>query len=266
MSSPYINHFLQPDTLIPDPSNPQAWNRYSYVGNNPVNFNDPTGHSASCSSMEDDCHHVPVTSPAPDKNGGGVNPHDDDVPDDDGIITGKNENNGGDYWWNDGTVDDWWNVPGNPDPHYCNNLLNSQECLDRLAIITQDIATAFSVTGAVVTIASTLIGCALAGEVGFLLGCYGGYLIGVGIHVSIFNYGESVFSGLSFLATAQSDFITGDTDLSAFEFGEDTKTSFATMVSGTLITNPFFDAGVDIYSSGYNHGLFCGISTILGCL
>ncbi len=43
-SSPYINHFLQPDTLIPDPSNPQAWNRYSYVGNNPVNLNDPTGH------------------------------------------------------------------------------------------------------------------------------------------------------------------------------------------------------------------------------
>jgi len=43
--SSYINHFLQPDTLIPDPSNPQAWNRYSYVGNNPIQFNDPTtGH------------------------------------------------------------------------------------------------------------------------------------------------------------------------------------------------------------------------------
>jgi hypothetical protein len=35
---------LQPDSLIPDPSNPQAWNRYSYVRNNPINFNDPTGH------------------------------------------------------------------------------------------------------------------------------------------------------------------------------------------------------------------------------
>ena len=42
--SPYINRFLQPDTLIPDLSNPQGWNRYSYVTNRPVNFNDPTGH------------------------------------------------------------------------------------------------------------------------------------------------------------------------------------------------------------------------------
>jgi hypothetical protein len=43
-SSPYINRFLQPDTIIPDLSNPQSWNRYSYVTNRPVNFNDPTGH------------------------------------------------------------------------------------------------------------------------------------------------------------------------------------------------------------------------------
>jgi hypothetical protein len=43
-SSPYINRFIQPDTLIPNPANPQAFNRYSYVMNSPVNFNDPTGH------------------------------------------------------------------------------------------------------------------------------------------------------------------------------------------------------------------------------
>ena len=46
MPSPYINHFLQPDTLIPDLSNPQSWNRYSYVTNRPVNFSDPSGHKA----------------------------------------------------------------------------------------------------------------------------------------------------------------------------------------------------------------------------
>ncbi len=30
--------------LIPDPSNPQDWNRFGYVRNNPIRFNDPTGH------------------------------------------------------------------------------------------------------------------------------------------------------------------------------------------------------------------------------
>jgi hypothetical protein len=39
--SSYINHFLQPDTLIPDPSNPQAWNRYVYIMNPPGQFQGP---------------------------------------------------------------------------------------------------------------------------------------------------------------------------------------------------------------------------------
>ncbi len=42
--SAYLNRFLQPDTLIPSPANPQSWNRYSYVGNSPINFSDPSGH------------------------------------------------------------------------------------------------------------------------------------------------------------------------------------------------------------------------------
>jgi hypothetical protein len=43
-NSPYLNQFTQPDTIIPDLSNPQSWNRYSYVTNRPVVANDPTGH------------------------------------------------------------------------------------------------------------------------------------------------------------------------------------------------------------------------------
>ncbi len=40
--SPYINRFIQPDTITS--GGPQGLNRYSYVSNAPVNFNDPTGH------------------------------------------------------------------------------------------------------------------------------------------------------------------------------------------------------------------------------
>jgi RHS repeat-associated protein len=40
----YITQFSQPDSIIPDLYNPLDWNRYSYVRNNPINHNDPTGH------------------------------------------------------------------------------------------------------------------------------------------------------------------------------------------------------------------------------
>jgi hypothetical protein len=45
-NSPYINHFISADTIIPEPSNPQSWNRYSYAVNNPIKYNDPDGHCA----------------------------------------------------------------------------------------------------------------------------------------------------------------------------------------------------------------------------
>jgi RHS repeat-associated protein len=41
---PELGRFIQPDTIIPDLSNPQTFNRYSYVYNNPLKFTDPTGH------------------------------------------------------------------------------------------------------------------------------------------------------------------------------------------------------------------------------
>jgi RHS repeat-associated protein len=53
--SPMLGRFLQPDILIPDQANPQAWNRFSYVINNPVNFNDPTGHRACGDGEAIDC-------------------------------------------------------------------------------------------------------------------------------------------------------------------------------------------------------------------
>ena len=39
-----LNRFASADTIVPDPANPQSFNRYSYGYNNPLKYIDPSGH------------------------------------------------------------------------------------------------------------------------------------------------------------------------------------------------------------------------------
>ena len=39
-----LGRFVQPDSIMSQPSNPQSWNRFSYVLNDPVRYNDPSGY------------------------------------------------------------------------------------------------------------------------------------------------------------------------------------------------------------------------------
>ena len=41
---PYLNRWLQPNSIIPDVYNPLDLDHYAYVRNNPINNNDPSGH------------------------------------------------------------------------------------------------------------------------------------------------------------------------------------------------------------------------------
>ena len=42
-----IGRFLTPDDVPGNPADPQSWNRYSYVENDPINHVDPSGHKKS---------------------------------------------------------------------------------------------------------------------------------------------------------------------------------------------------------------------------
>jgi len=62
-TSGYINHFTQPDSIVPDPYNSQDWDRYPYARNNPVRYTDPTGH---CPEEDAQCRsNLSYTLPTP---------------------------------------------------------------------------------------------------------------------------------------------------------------------------------------------------------
>ena len=52
---PALGRFVSADTIVPNPGNPQALNRYSYVGNNPPGFSDPSGHGPECGVQGGEC-------------------------------------------------------------------------------------------------------------------------------------------------------------------------------------------------------------------
>ena len=48
MYDPRLGRFLSPDPIVGDPTSSRSWNFYSYVGNNPLSYVDPTGMYPEC--------------------------------------------------------------------------------------------------------------------------------------------------------------------------------------------------------------------------
>jgi hypothetical protein len=46
---PIVQRFLSADGMVESPFSTQGWNRYAYVGNNPLAFTDPSGASSAAS-------------------------------------------------------------------------------------------------------------------------------------------------------------------------------------------------------------------------
>ena len=57
---PELGRFISADTIIPGAGSSQAYDRYAYVNNNPINFNDPSWHKY-CDVAEGDCGRITGT-------------------------------------------------------------------------------------------------------------------------------------------------------------------------------------------------------------
>jgi RHS repeat-associated protein len=51
---PELGQFISPDSILPDPFDPESLNRYAYVGNNFPNYGDPSGHMKMSVDMRKD--------------------------------------------------------------------------------------------------------------------------------------------------------------------------------------------------------------------
>jgi RHS repeat-associated protein len=49
---PVLGRFAQADTIVPNPVDAKAFDRYAYVYNNPVRYNDPSGHCVESNGQE----------------------------------------------------------------------------------------------------------------------------------------------------------------------------------------------------------------------
>ena len=61
---PQLGRFSQADTIVPEPGNPQALNRYSYTLNNPTKYRDASGHCAEMGISPIPCVQVRISPPA----------------------------------------------------------------------------------------------------------------------------------------------------------------------------------------------------------
>ncbi|MBV6397133.1 MAG: hypothetical protein HFACDABA_02738 [Anaerolineales bacterium] len=104
---PSLGRFTSPDSIVPTSTQgTQAWDRYAFVNNNPVRYNDPTGHSITGEGDEDGSDNLcsdasadnvgqplPCTySPEPPKDITNILPKDDDATQEPALLSPGSEN------------------------------------------------------------------------------------------------------------------------------------------------------------------------------
>ena len=250
-----LNRFLQPDTIVPGAGNPQAWNRYSYVGNNSISRNDPSGNT-SCNKVissnkpvsEEDCgddalDYSEYIAPSPVAFWPPKPPGKDNKKDKNGLCNGPEIRC----------------LPPQQVVHPTSII--PPTLLDIAAqafcgvehwtwgctgTVLQDAATTVDLLGATGEAGLITVGCVDAGPPGCAAGLAASWVLWG-------QSGNPIETGLSWASTGATLF----DDLSTP--GSNGK-NFATSLTGTLLgqvsPDPIIDLFIDGYESGYNHGVF----------
>ena len=222
--SPKLGRFISADSIVPGYANPQNFNRFAYVRNNPLRYTDPTGH-VECRTQEE-CQDMGTTP-----GGGFTKPKPTPTP--------------------TPTPTPFPTTTPTPNPvsDYCGDI-SGLACLANLA---QDVATL-----------TDLVGVGLIEGPAVAAGCIEGGLLGCAIaEVGVIVTWNLTLNNVEQYASAGSFVFTVLDDLSNNGgWGENSSTSLTTLVAGTLPLTPSWDLAVDTYASGYNHGFFNGVHTI----
>jgi len=280
--SPKLGRFLSADTIVPNPANPQAFNRYAYVLNNPTRYVDPTGHV--CSDPEDEtptCYgssrvqtlvgtrmirgndaELRASRIRPRRGGGSPAP--DPIV---GVpitpVVPPGECSGSTcpivtvvppgLSSGEPVVSVTTSVSSQTSPSFVENYCGDISTLACGGMLAQDAATLIDLVGVgLIEGPAVAVGCLEGGA----LGCA---IAEVGVIYTwtiTLNNAETYASGTSFVLTL------GDDLLNNGGWGENSSTSLVTLAAGQLPLPPSWDLVVDTYASGYNHGLFNGIHTI----
>jgi hypothetical protein len=232
--SPYINQFISADTIVPGYANPQNLNRYSYVNNNPLRYTDPTGHYCVEENADGNIIHVDCSSWEP-VGGGGQDDDDDDE-------------------------DDNPSVPDLPGYDLIASYCGESSSLGCLSYLLQDGATLVDFLGMGIVSGITVTGC-VTGTPGSIGGILAGCAAGAG--AGLLYYNTSGPNTVESLLSIGSSVLTAIDDYQNYgELGESSQTSITTSLVGLVMIDPFTDAIVDGYASGYNHGFFNSINNI----
>ncbi len=238
---------------MPNPLDPQDLNRFSYVRNNPLRYVDPTGHRP----IEEQGGKRGCSDPKYCR-GGRPKPFEELRPKPGGGGRGNN-NNGGSNDPNPGRGDILNNNSGNNGSDASEDIVDT---LYQLANFSQDMATLTDMFGAAmvlgITGAECAVGLTVGGIPGMAVGCVAGGVEGiVAYNLSGINAIETGFSLASLVLTLAAD------GLDDGQLGEASYTSVTTFVAGLVTVDPFTDLIIDGYASGYNHGYFNDLHTIL---